>query len=152
MGSIVTKLTYKVDDHDDMVRLKLGSEYHFMRYRTAFEIEQSLRVAAKEVMRRLGETARKWYDDLPDNLDDRPSTHRGFRESNQIASFKNWSVCVSGTEVQVFFDGSGTGFDADFALHLHWDLRRAARRAKAWAGDTSRHRRLQGYLTDANAV
>ena len=51
--------------------------------------------------------------------------------------------------VGLYFDGHGEEMDYETAVKLGHAIRRAARRAKAWAGDRSSYSSCLGNLTNA---
>ncbi len=133
-----------------MVELELGAIKVLIPYQAAFEMSQSLRLGAKQAARLDRVPATFWRDVDTEDLTDVPRTHRGgYRRSHLVPNFHKWEVQVHGALVGLYFDGSGMEFDYELAVKLHQMIRRAARRAKAWAGDHSKGRRMLGMLTTA---
>lgn len=137
------------DDEQDMVVIRLGPIRPRLLYRLALEIAAALRVSCKDAARYDRAPATFWRDIDLDDLNDCPKTHKGFRQSGLITNFKSYEVMVNPPLVGLMFDNIVTEMDYENGIRLHQAIRRAGRRAKAWAGDSSMDRRMIGNLTDA---
>ena len=137
------------NDVEDMVVITLGDLRPRIPYQTALEIAQHLRLAAKHAARFDNVPGSFWPDVDMEDLRDCPTPHRGFRRSNQTQNIKIWRIEVNGQLVNLTFDGVGREMDYESAIKLHMRIRRAGRRAKAWAGDTGKTSRMLANLTDA---
>lgn len=149
---LLERVTYSANDDLDSVVLRIGDMQQRVGYRVGFAIDQSLRVAAKHVAEYYGAKASFWRELALTSLDDCPKPHRSARQSRHTPTYREWSVEMHNPPlVALLFDGAGEEFDIDVAVSFGHEIRRASRRAKAWAGDTSSDRRLIAHITDANA-
>lgn len=138
------------DDELDMVVIRLGDLKPMVPYQIALEIQQSIRVACKEAARFDRASARFWRElEKEDPRLDIPKAHRGFRRSKLAPNVSSWEVVVSGPLVRLLFDGRGKDLDYESGIKLHILIRKAGFRAKAWAGDTSKTRRMLGAIHSA---
>ena len=138
------------DDKLDMVVIRLGDLRPMVPYQIALEIQQSIRVACKEAARFDRASAKFWRElETEDPRLDRPKAHRGYRRSKLVPNVSSWEVVVSGPLVRLLFDGRGKEFDYESGINLHILIRKAGFRAKAWAGDTNKTRRMVGSLHSA---
>ena len=137
------------NDHEDMVTITLGSLRPRVAYQTAFEIAHSLRLACKAAARYDRVPANFWLDVNIEDLDDCPRPHRGFRRSKLAPNVTHWQVSHLHTEVQLIFDGRGEILGYEDGIKLHQRIRRAGRRAKAWAGESTKGHRMLSMITDA---
>lgn len=151
MPEILQKLTFQANNDLDSVVIRVGEMSQRIGYNTGFEIDQNLRMAAKHAAQFHRAPASFWRDvDLVD-LDDCPRPHRGYRQSRHLPTYQTWSVTCKPPLVGLVFDGQCVELDYETAVKAGHTIRRASRRAKAWAGDTSRSKRLLAHVTDANA-
>lgn len=148
---ILEKITYSANDEQDSVVIRVGNLKARVGYRVGFAIDQNLRMGAKQMAEFHGAPASFWRDLVLTDLADCPKPHRTPRQSRHLPSYKVWEVTCNPPLVGLLFDGSGMEFDIELAVKLGHEIRRASRRAKAWAGDTSSDRRMFANLTDANA-
>lgn len=147
---LLTPTQMGADDKEDMVVIRLGELKPMIPYQIALEIAQSIRVGCKEAARHDRASAKFWRElDMEDPRLDTPRAHRGFRRSKLISNVSSWEVVVSGPLVRLLFDNRGKEFDYETGIKLHTSIRKAGHRAKAWAGDTSRIRRMLGSLHSA---
>ena len=137
------------NNREDMVVITLGDLRPRIVYQVALEIAQHLRLAAKHAARFDNVPGSFWADVDMQDLNDCPSAHKRFRRSNQTQNIKTWRIEVNGQLVSLLFDGVGREMDYESAIKLHMRIRRAGRRAKAWAGDTGKASRMIANLTDA---
>lgn len=138
------------DDKLDMVVVRLGDMRPMIPYQTAFEIAQAVRVGCKEAARSDRASAKFWREmNTEDPRLDIPKPHRGFRRSELVSNVKSWEVVVSKPLVRLLFNGEGKEFDYESGIKLSVAIRAAGHRAKAWAGDVSRTRRMLGSLHSA---
>jgi hypothetical protein len=137
------------NDNQDMVVIRLGDMRPQIPYQTAFELAQHLRVGCKRACRFDHADGSFWTDVDMEDLDDCPRPHRGFRRSLLASTVTKWELSVNKQLVSLRFDGRGIEFDYETGVKLHQMIRRAARRAKAWAGDTKKGSRMLSNLTDA---
>lgn len=141
------KVKFAANDDKDIVAIVVGALTPRVAYQTAFDIAHRLRLAAKSAARHDRAPASFWTDVNIEDLDDCPRTHRGFRRSNEIPTTQ-FEVRHKGAEVCLIFGDSAEIFGYEDAIKLHQMIRRAGRRAKAWAGDTSTQRTMLANLTD----
>ena len=66
-----------------------------------------------------------------------------------MQNFDRWQVGDKGAEVALGFDGRWEAMGYEDGIRLHNMIRRAARRAKAWAGEGRKSSRMLSNLTDA---
>lgn len=137
------------NDREDMVVITLGSLRPRIAYQTAFEIAHRLRLACKGAARHDRVRGNFVNDVDVGDLEDCPRTSKQFRRSKQVPNVRNWQTSYKGAEVAVIFDGRGAIMGYEDGVKLHQMIRRAGRRAKAWAGDSSRSRSALAMLTDA---
>lgn len=136
------------DDDQDMVVVRLGSLKPMIPYQTAFAFAQELRLGCKEAARADRVPATFWRGMDLVSLEDCPVPHRKFRRSKLVSNVESCHVRVLPGLVTLIFDDTTTQMGYEDGIRLHHAIRRAGRRAKAWAGDTSRDRRLRATLTD----
>jgi hypothetical protein len=138
------------NDDQDMVVIRLGDLRPMIPYQTALTLAHHLRMACKHAARFDKVAASFWTDVDIEDLYDCPRPHRGFRRSNLVATIKDWKLEVNGQLVNLLFDGRGREMDYETGIKLHQMIRRAARRAKAWAGDAGKSATMLSNLTDAS--
>jgi hypothetical protein len=137
------------DDRLDLVVIRLGRLRPMLPYQNALELAAGLRVACKDAARYDRAPATFWRDMDLDDLNDCPTPHKGFRRSTLVPNVKGYEVQVNPPLVTLLFDGVPVDIEYESGIKLHQAIRRAGRRAKAWAGDTSTDRRMLGNLTSA---
>jgi hypothetical protein len=137
------------DDNQDLVVIRLGDLRPTVPYQTALKIAAALRMGCKQAARYDRAPATFWRDVDIEDLNDSPRPHKGFRRSTLVPNVKDYEVRVNPPLVGLFFDGVGKEVTYEDGIRLHQMIRRAGRRAKAWAGDISRDSRMLGNLTDA---
>lgn len=137
------------NDNQDMVVIRLGDMHPRIPYQVALELSQHLRVACKHACRFDHADGSFWTDVDIEDLEDCPKPHKGFRRSLQAPNVKAWKIEVNAQLVNLTFDGVGREMDYETGIKLHQMIRRAARRAKAWAGDAGKGTRMLANLTDA---
>lgn len=130
-----------------MVIIRLDDLRPMVPYQKGLEVSQGLRLACKQAARFDHAPATFWRDVDMEDLSDCPKPHRGFRRSLLVSNVKSYEVRVNPPLVALLFDGIGREMSYEDGVKLHQMIRRACRRAKAWAGDTSRNRRMLGMLT-----
>lgn len=147
---ILEKLHFTVNDELDFVTIKMGNINARLGYRIAFEVAQGLFNVAAQVARYEKMSIKEFRKAFPpENLDDCPRANRQARQSTLTPTARQWLVQGAPPLVGLFFDGHGQEMDVPTAGTLSNAIRRAARRAKAWAGDTTSLQTCQGILTDA---
>ncbi len=146
---ILSPTKFHANNDEDMVVITIGDMQPRAAYQTAFEIAHHLRMACKSAARHDRTPANFWPDVDMEDLEDCPRPHRGFRRSKQMQSFTNCSTRFKGAEVCLLFDGVGQIFGYEDGIKLHQMIRRAARRAKAWAGETGKSGRMLANMNDA---
>ena len=138
------------DDKEDMVVVRMGAMRPMIPYQTAFAIAQAVRVGCKEAARHDRASAKFWREmNMEDPRLDIPRPNREFRRSKLVSNVDSWEVVVSMPLVRLLFNGEGKEFDYESGIKLSIAIRRAGHRAKAWAGDHSRTRRMLGSLHPA---
>jgi hypothetical protein len=137
------------NDVEDFVVITLGDMKPKGPYQTALAIAHHLRLACKHAARFDNVPGSFWTDVDMEDLNDCPRPHRGFRRSSQVSNFKTWDIEVNGQLVSLSFDGRGREMDYEEGIKLHQRIRRAGRRAKAWAGDTVKGTTMLANITDA---
>ena len=140
--------TLGADDELDMVVIRLGDLRPRIPYQAALELAQSLRVGCKAAARYDRQSA-DFVNDMAEDINDTPRPHRGFRRSRLVPNVNTWAIEPRPPLVAVLFDGAGMEMGYEEGVRLHFCIRRAARRAKAWAGDTGKGMRMLANLTDA---
>ncbi len=148
---ILKKIKYSANDEQDSVVIRIDDLRARIGYRVGFAIDQNLRMGAKQMAEFHGASASFWRELALTDLTDTPKPHRTPRQSRHLPSYKTWEIHCNPPLVGLFFDGKGMEFDIELAVKIGHEIRRASRRAKAWAGDTSTDRRLFANLTDGNA-
>lgn len=146
---LISSTKFFANDDKDMVIVNVGKIQARAWYQTAFEISQHLRMACKLAARYDHVPADFWSDVDMEDLKDCPDPHRKFRRSKQVQNFTSCSTRFQGAEVCILFDDVGEIFGYEDGIKLHQMIRRAARRAKAWAGDTTKGMKMLVNLTDA---
>lgn len=137
------------DDHQDMVIIRLNHSRPMVRYPIGLEIAARLRMACKMAARYDRAPATFWRDCDVVDLGNCPKPHRGIRESGLVPTALDWDALTKGPLVALRFDDLVTQMPYEEGIHLHREIQRASRRAKAWAGDASRAGRMLGNLTNA---
>lgn len=137
------------DDCEDFVVVRLGSLRPMMPWQLALEKCHKLRSHCKHAARFDRADVGFWRDVETEDLDDQPSPHRGFRRSSLVQNFKSFEIASKPPLVALIFDGTWTEMNYEDGIKLHQMIRRAARRAKGWSGDTSRNTGMHGNLTSA---
>lgn len=146
---LLEKKAFVVDGELDFVNIRFGSIQARIGYRIGFVIDHHMRLAAKQAARFDRAPASFWHDvELPD-LEDAPRTSRVPQQSRLVPTVSSWSVGVNPPLVRLEFDSMVEEMDYETAVKLGHAIRRASRRAKAWAGDHSRYSAMLGNLTDA---
>jgi len=130
------------------VRLKVDDREFRVPYQTALELSQHVRVAAKMAAEFDNAPASFWREISGPDLDDLPPANQFFRRGSGSVNVERWEVRCDPPMVRVLFDGTRIGFPYDQAVSISNVLRRNARLAKAWAGDTDRRSRMIGALSD----
>ena len=152
MPEILQKIRWSADDDLDSVVLRIDDMRQRIGYLAGFRIDQALRMGAKQVAEFYGAPARFWRELDLTHLDDCPRPHRTPRQSRHVATYKNWEVRIQSPPlVTLLFDGVGKDLEMELAVKIGHGVRRASRRAKAWAGDSSRGLSVMAHITDANA-
>ena len=146
---MLQKTQFGANDNLDMVVLTIMGRHPRIPYQTAFEISQSLRIASKYDARQDRANASFWRDVDIEDLNDCPKPNKIFRRSSLSSTVRNWSVDVQAGLVALTLDSLSVEFDYETAIKFHQIIRRAGRRAKAWAGDRANISRCLGNLTDA---
>ena len=136
------------DNDQDMVVIRLGDLRPRIPYQAALELAQSLRLGCKRAARH-DRVPSTFVNDMAEDITDIPAAHRGFRRSMLTPNVKKWQIEARPPLVAVLFDDRGLDLDYEAGVRLHHCIRRAARRAKAWAGDTARGTRMLSNITDA---
>jgi len=149
VGEVLTPTQLGADDHEDMVILRLGSQRPMMPWQVALEMMHHLRSHCKNAARFDRVKAGFWRDVDMQDLADKPRPHRGYRKSSLVQNFKHWQVADKPPLVALIFDGQMIEMGYEDGIKLHQRGRRAAQRAKAWAGDTNRIRGAYANLTNA---
>ncbi len=148
--SIATPTTIGANDREDMVVVTIADLRPMMPYQTALELAHHLRMHCKTAARHDRQSSDFWPD-VPGqgDLNDCPKPNRQFRRSRLVQNFNRWQVGDKGAEVALGFDGRWEAMGYEDGIRLHNMIRRAARRAKAWAGDSQRSRKMLSNLTNA---
>lgn len=151
MSGLLQKTRFTVNDELDFVNIRFGVIHARIGYRVGFHIDHYLRLAAKQAARVDRANAKFWHDmELPD-LNDCPKTNRQPRQSMLTPTVVNYAVNVNPPLVSLEFDGKAMEMDYETAIKLGHEVRRASRRAKAWAGDGAKYSAMLGMLTDAES-
>lgn len=146
---LLEKHLFKANDNLDFVDIAFGTLSARIGYRVGFSIDHHLRLAAKQAARLDRAPANFWRAvDLVD-LDDAPKPSRVPRQSMLTPSASVWAVGVTPQLVWLSFDSAAMEMDYETAIKFGHAIRRASRRAKAWAGDRSKYSQMLGMLTDA---
>jgi hypothetical protein len=148
---LLERVRHDVNDELDFVNIRCGVIRARIGYRIAFAVDHRLRIAAKQSARFHRVPASFWrFVELPD-LEDCPRPSRIPQQSRLTPTVSRWDVFTVPGEplVHIEFDGMAMELDYEAAVKLGHDIRRAGRRAKAWAGDRSKYSAMLGLLTDA---
>jgi len=148
---LLEKIIFTVNDEMDFIDITFGSVRARINYRAGFDLDQRLRIHAKDAARFDRAPAKFTNEvDVPE-LEKGLKPHRQYRQSRLLPSVTNWMIESNAAVglVRLTFDSMSEEMDYETAVKLARAVRRASRRAKAWAGDTSRYSRCLGNLTDA---
>ena len=151
LTNILRKTQFGANNVEDMVEIRLGNTFPVVPYQIGFEIASRLRMGAKAAATFDKAPSTFWRQVSMGDLEDCPSPNRNFRRSNQVSNVTLWKVAHNKNLVAIIFDEVGVTFGYEEAIKLHQIIRRASRRAKAWAGDTTTTSRVLCNLT-AEAV
>lgn len=149
MSALLQKIPYSANDDLDTVVIRIGDLRERVGYNVGFSLDQYMRLAAKQAASIHGAPATFWRELYLVDLDDCPKAHRGIRQSRLTPSYDKWEVKCNPPLVGLYFDGSGVEVEYETAVQIGHAIRRASRRAKAWAGDTTRWTSFMGNLTAA---
>lgn len=146
--TLLTKVTYGANDNLDMVVINFNDLRPCVAYQLAFEMSHKLRLQCKRAARLDRAPATLAREFAPD-LKDCPRPHRGFRRSDLVSNVQCWKTGINGKLAWLGFNG--VCCEVAYEDGLKWSslIREAARRAKAWAGDTSNQMGIHALLTDA---
>lgn len=148
---LLEKKIFTVNDEMDFVNITFGTVKARISYKAGFDLDQYLRTHAKNAARLDRVSARFVHEvDVPE-LEKYLKPNRKFRQSRLLPSVRTWDVASNPQLrlVRMSFDSMSEEMDYETAVKLARAVRRASRRAKAWAGDVSRHSRCLGHLSDA---
>lgn len=141
---------FEANDHWDFVHLTLGPIKLRIPYLLALIYAQHLLMAAKRSARHDRVPATFTQALTAENLRDPDVVvHDELRRSPQLQNFYCWQIMSKPHWVRLRFDSIDTDVVYDDAVRLSHLIRRAAHRAKAWAGDRSRIYRSMGNITSA---
>ena len=146
--ALLTKVTYGANNNQDMVDISFSRLRPRVAYQVAFEMSHKLRLQCKRAARLDCAPATLAREFAPD-LKDCPRPHRGFRRSQLVSNIQCWKTGINGKLVWLGFDGLPCELSYEDGLKWSSLIREAARRAKAWAGDTSNQMGIHALLTDA---
>ena len=134
----------------DLVQLCIGKDKIRLYYPTAFKICSSMAGAAKFAMRHEGARPALWNELAKyDRAICAVPLHREYRRTNHPTNIKTWEVAFEDSLVVLTFDDQFYKMHySDAAVVQVW-LRRAAKQAKNWAGDSGRIWSTYARLTDA---
>ncbi len=137
----------------DMLVLRFGPHTVKVPYQTGFEILNSMRMAAKMAMRYEGCKTKQWGElaelDKIEPGEFAFPRHHQFRRSNETSDVQEWSVQFVKELVVLRFDELTVKLHYADVLSMYRGMKAELRKAKAWAGDTSRTIRIGAHLTDA---
>ncbi len=133
----------------DLVEWTLGDRRIRLYYSTCFKIAGALRVAGKAGLVAAGGNIKLWRELALYGLHSSGSVYREYRRSGYLSNLKEWRVDVEGELVIIHLDDLVAKFHCIDALVCQAWLDRAARQAKAWAGDDSTGFIVTGRLSDA---
>jgi hypothetical protein len=144
------KTTFTVNDELDFVTLKCGTIDVRIGYRVALSVAKSLMETAAHVARFQRISIKDFKEQMQEaDLEDSPRPNRRPRQSKLTPTATSWETYPTASLIGLLFDGEGMELDPEFAWKMGSELRRAGRRAKAWAGDSSKISNCTGILTDA---
>jgi hypothetical protein len=150
LTDLLTPTDLGADDKEDMVVVRMGDMRPMIPYQTSFAIAQAVRVGCKEAARFDRAPANFWREmAMDDPRLDTLRPNREFRRSKLNSNVDSWEVVVSLPLVRLLFNGEGKDFDYESGIKFSIAIRRAGHRAKAWAGDSSKTRRMLGALHSA---
>jgi hypothetical protein len=141
---------FTVTTNFDRVILKYKGIEAVMPYAAAFKIAQGIRIAAKQSSRLSGEAVRDWRTKSHvDNPTLVVPTSDLIRTTKLPMKFR-WRVGFESEEVLLQLSDQVIRMHFMVAYKLQTVLRHEGKNAKAWAGDTNRHKNASGYLHDAS--
>lgn len=150
MKDLFTQETVNVAQAMDIVQWTLGDRKIRLYYLTCFRIAGHIRVCAKAGIEVAGSPLALWRElakyefETPDML-----VNDEYRRSGFLTNLTTWDVDLEGELVVVHLDDLTAKFHCTDAILIQAWLDRAARQAKAWAGDTQEELILSARLTDA---
>ena len=145
--TLFKKVAYGANNDHDTVVISFSTLCPRVAYQTAFEMSHKLRLQCKRAARLDRASATLAREFMPD-LKDCPRPHRGFRRSRLVPNVQCWKTGINGKLVWLGFNGECCELGYEDGLKWSSLIREAARRAKAWAGDTSKQMGMHAMLTD----
>lgn len=149
--TILKKQKIHVKAENDQVLLMVGNLVVNMPYITSFQVAQGLRLGAKDAMRYAKEDVTNWVKYASD--EDLPEHTKPYKLSNEkritVHGGFNWKVGWEGENVKCMFGDTIVKFHFTTALKISTWLRREAKLAKGWAGDSGRSMFMSSSLSDA---
>jgi hypothetical protein len=152
MSNILKSEVVGASSENDLVHLQLGRHKIHLYYQTAFDIVNSIRMAAKLSLRHEGLQMPDWRAldaEVAAQLPPKVKRNRIYRRTNAQSNISRWSVDWEGSLVVLHFDELTCKMHYADAFRLHGLLRHVATNAKNWAGDPSRSMRATAYLNNA---
>ena len=150
MKDVFKKDVVTVASGKDLVRITFTSDTIILYYPTVFKICSSMGGAARFAMRHEGVHPDLWNKLAAyDRTDITVPMHFEYRRSGLLANVEKWSVAFEHQLVVLQFDDLIKKFHYEDAAYIQVWMRRAAKEAKNWSGDTSRIWSTYARLTDA---
>jgi hypothetical protein len=152
MSLVLQSEVVDASSENDMVHLQLGTHKIHIYYQSAFDVVNSIRMAAKLALRHEGLQIPDWRAidaQVAAQAPPKVKLNRVYRRTEARANVSKWSVDWEGSLVVLHFDELTCKMHYTDAFRLHGLLRHVAGNAKNWAGDPSRSMRATAYLNDA---
>ena len=142
MSAILQKIDIEVNTDLDRVVLSIGRTSYPMPYAEGFKIAANLSLAARHAMKVSGEPV-SVFEYHPSAEEINPT-----RRTTMTSKF-NWSIDVDSEMVLLSLAEDTIKIHCSDAARIAGWLKHGAKKAKRWAGDSSRSMLAVGRLSDA---
>lgn len=150
MPDVFARQQVSAESDHDLVVMRIGSHEITAPYQTVFEMLQHVLIAAKMASSTDGNSPKVWRDFVEhENDPDEVVMSRHFRKSTKPWNLQRYKIMYEGSLVVLCFNELVAKFHYADVLQFHTMVRHAAKRAKAWAGDSAKLLNIGAYLSTA---
>lgn len=147
MSDLQLKTNMAVFTDMDRVVFRIHRNDIFIPYATVFLIAQAVRIACKQIKGLIHENER--WNELATDDNIEIQNYADVRPGRQIRGKFGYKIQCDGERVILTLGDLTTGIHFVDALKISQWLRAGGKKAKLYAGDTSKHLNALGMLTDA---